>query len=308
MAGTSLALGALCMLSCTDPTFKSAEEDAAGPADAGNPTAQVQRDATIRDASASDASEQPEEQDADLSEVAPDATEPLDAASPSDAAEVQDACGSANCVALAPCASGYVRAGSECLDVNECTVPGPCTAPNQECRNLPGTYQCLCRTPPNLLLDPGFELQLGTAPVSPWTSGPPWDLDQLNQTVSTGKARTGAKSVQISSQTGWSEISQRVAVKPGTTYRLTAFFAADANVPEAWIGARQPNVDKSETGAVMLTFDTPASYREVSSVFESGSWYEVDVYFGLNMGSASPSSVELDDVKLAEVSPDGSCI
>ncbi|XP_052696969.1 uncharacterized protein LOC128175386 isoform X6 [Crassostrea angulata] len=43
------------------------------------------------------------------------------------------------------CKGGW--AGIKCdADINECTRQNPCNGSNQECRNIPGSYECVCRS------------------------------------------------------------------------------------------------------------------------------------------------------------------
>lgn len=43
------------------------------------------------------------------------------------------------------CKGGW--AGIKCdADINECTRQNPCNGSNQECRNIPGSFECVCRS------------------------------------------------------------------------------------------------------------------------------------------------------------------
>ena len=148
---------------------------------------------------------------------------------------------------------------------------------------------------PNLLSDPGFELQTTATLSVPWVAdgGPVFGVD-----LNASRARTGQNNAFIStSGAGFNAIKQLVSVKPNTNYRLLMWIRTSDNICETcgYYGV------KTLQGAVVseFTFVSVGGYTEIGVDFNSGDNAQVYTqigYFGTNV----PSFLQTDDWSLAE--------
>ena len=148
---------------------------------------------------------------------------------------------------------------------------------------------------PNLLSDPGFELQSTATLSAPWVAdgGPVFGVD-----LNAGKARSGANNAFIStSGAGFNAVKQAVMVKPNTEYRLLMWIRTSDNICETcgYYGV------KTLQGAAVseFTFVPVSVYTQIGVDFNSGDNVQVYTqigYFGTNV----PSFLQTDDWSLAE--------
>lgn len=198
--------------------------------------------------------------------------------------------------AVCECRDGFARSGKSCVNVNECLRSDACPKPNMLCQDTEGSFTCLCRPPPNLLVDPGFEQQAGTVPSGAWGADP-------GATVETSQApHAGQKHVRIVANNGWREVRQIVRVEPSTNYRLSAWVKTSENASDGWFGARSTKTEFS--GA--RRFDVLSSYTQLTYLFNSAG--ETELYIRVGMWAIRGEAwFATDDWVLEKVSDPDSC-
>lgn len=195
------------------------------------------------------------------------------------------------------CKDGYGRLASACVNVNECLSDLACTRTNQVCTDTEGSFTCSCRPAPELLVGGTFEDQ-GVSLSAPWSRGPDGAV-----TIN-GPAHNGQKSVKISLDSGWTDITQNVTVRPGGRYRLSAWIQTSDNGSAGWLGARSP-VDLG-VGLGSVNYAPSSGYTQVSTEVMPGSLSTIQIFLGM-WATTGTTWVSVDDLSLQELSSDGSC-
>lgn len=143
---------------------------------------------------------------------------------------------------------------------------------------------------PNLVADGGFEDQAGAAAASPWRVGGTGGVDR-----NLGFSHFGANDGWVRGTLGWNDIAQTIAVKPNTSYRLSAWVQTASGNTDGYFGARTGSSVVKE-----VKFGTLPGYEQITVDFASGALTSVDVYGGL-WGNSSNPWARLDDVTLTEL-------
>jgi hypothetical protein len=147
---------------------------------------------------------------------------------------------------------------------------------------------------PSVVIDAGFEEQRSRTISTPWsTEGP--DLKGID--LGPGQQKSGANNAFIRNYTyNWNALTQRVAVRPNTQYRLQGWFRTSGNYNSAHFGVRS-----GATGAVVrqLRFGTFTldGYQPQTIDFNSGNNTSLIVFAGF-WGPGYNSLLQLDDINL----------
>lgn len=146
---------------------------------------------------------------------------------------------------------------------------------------------------PNLIADASFERSttLGDGTGGTWGAKPNSGID--NQPAA---GFTGDRLAFVRYNSGWRDIWQDVAVKPGESYRLTGFVKTSTNSDNGYFGAR------SLDGTVIAEahFYSVGSWTRFTVEFDAGSSDAVQVFAGVWTNSGD-IWLQLDDVSLTRV-------
>lgn len=143
----------------------------------------------------------------------------------------------------------------------------------------------------NLISDPGFEEQVPSRKPAPWRIVGTGGIDEGG-----AQSHTGDKNGYVRSWNGWNALTQTVAVRPGKSYRLTAWVRTSGSASGAVLGVRGARGVVSEKPA------GPASaYKQVTLDFNARNETQVEVYGGF-WAQGKDTWFQLDDVSLSEVS------
>ncbi|GAA1603190.1 hypothetical protein GCM10009789_66500 [Kribbella sancticallisti] len=144
--------------------------------------------------------------------------------------------------------------------------------------------------PTNLVTDPGFEEQTGTAP------SPPWQLNGRGGIDKTNLGHSGANNAYLRDSIGQHQVQQNVAVRPYHRYRLSAWIRTAENNRETMIGVRtlRGKVLAEKTGGAH------PQYTKVSVEVQTGREALIQLYAGF-FGHGQDVWLQLDDVVLEEI-------
>jgi hypothetical protein len=145
---------------------------------------------------------------------------------------------------------------------------------------------------PNLVLDPGFELQQTNTVSSPWsTQGP--DAHGIDRGL--GFAHSGNNDAWIRDSTSnWDSIVQEIAVQPNTDYVLTGWVQNSFTTNIGYFGVRGSD---DYTILQQTTFSAAPSYTQLFVPFNSGSNSTVWVFCGF-WGAGADRWLRIDDISI----------
>lgn len=143
----------------------------------------------------------------------------------------------------------------------------------------------------NLVADPSFEMQPGTAISAPWV------LESGNGGIDKGGrfSRSDLNNVWLRNAGGWNALRQTIPVTPNTEYRLKAFVRTSANNSGGYFGVRNAN------GSILqeINFANFENYSPLTVQFNSGSNTSVTIFTGMH--AVGDTWVQADDYSLLPV-------
>lgn len=145
---------------------------------------------------------------------------------------------------------------------------------------------------PNLLVNPGFELQSRPGLASPWTG---IGTSSQGVDIALGNANSGLNNGYVWDASGtWNAIAQTVTVTPNTSYLLTGWVRDSLTGTVGSLG-----VDGSSSVLGETSFGSLWNYTPVSVSFNSGSNTSVKVRAGFT-GQWAPRWMQVDDFTLEQ--------
>ena len=146
---------------------------------------------------------------------------------------------------------------------------------------------------PNLLKNPGFELQSTSSLLSPWTGV---GSSTQGVEIGLGNAHTGTNDGYVRDASGtWNGIEQVVAVAPNMSYLLTGWIRNSLTSNAGMLG-----VDGLGSVLGQTVFGTFSNYTMVSVAFNSGPNVYIMVKAGF-LGQLTPRWMQIDDLTLEQV-------
>jgi len=145
---------------------------------------------------------------------------------------------------------------------------------------------------PNIVLDPGFELQTTNTVSSPWsTEGP--DNHGIDRGL--GFAHSGSNDAWVrDSTTNWNSVIQHVAVQPNTDDGLTGWVQNNFSSNLGYFGVRKAD---GITVLAEKSFSASPNYTQQTVSFNSGSNSTITVYCGF-WGQGADQWLRMDDIAL----------
>jgi hypothetical protein len=142
---------------------------------------------------------------------------------------------------------------------------------------------------PNMVLDPGFELQRTNTVSSPWSIE---GADQHGIDRGLGFAHSGNNDAWIRDSTSnWNAITQKIAVTPNTDYVLTGWVQNNFTTNSGYFGVRKSD---GVTVLQQTSFTAAPGYTQLFVPFNSGSNSTVTVFCGF-WGIGSDQWLRMDD-------------
>ncbi|GAB3431566.1 DUF4185 domain-containing protein [Flindersiella endophytica] len=142
----------------------------------------------------------------------------------------------------------------------------------------------------NLVSDPGFENQVASRKPAPWRITGTGGIDEGGT-----QSHSGDKNGYVRAWQGWNGLSQTVAVRPGKSYRLTAWVRTSASATNSVLGVR------GARGVIAEKPAGPASaYKQVTLDFKAGNETLVELYGGF-WSQGKDTWFQLDDVNLRQL-------
>lgn len=145
---------------------------------------------------------------------------------------------------------------------------------------------------PNLLLDPGFELQHSRSLASPWTQ---IGSGQVGVDVGLGNAHTGANNAWVwDDSNDWNAVAQTVALKPYTNYAFTGWIRSSLIAQAGYF-----SVDGATSILKETSFAALPGYTQLTVTFNSGANTSVRVRAGF-WGHNAVQWIQTDDFTLQQ--------
>lgn len=146
---------------------------------------------------------------------------------------------------------------------------------------------------PNEIRDGGFEGQRSRTISAPWVGEGPGGK---GVDVARNLQHSGANNAFIRTTTGWNAISQEIAVRPDTRYRMRVWLRTSGNFHAGFFGVRPGNTPHILEDQQYGSF-VPAGYEPKTLDFDSGPNRTVTAFIGY-WGPGYDSWVQVDDVAI----------